>query len=141
VTQPRVATQLVIAGDPAVRYLIAPRVEHCSTLLVSRVIPHLLWHVTFLAPLLIVCPVLGQGQAEVEQGMIVVTDIAHEDTDLAVVDFSPVAAPLPFDAHRMGAALGEAAGIEGDNPSARSIDQPLHQPIHGSTAGGPWRCP
>jgi hypothetical protein len=28
VTPPRVATQLVIAGDPAVRYLIAPRVEH-----------------------------------------------------------------------------------------------------------------
>src|SRR5437867_227758 len=57
------------------------------------------------------------------QGMVVVTDIAHEDTDLAVVDFSPVAAPLPFDAHRMRAAFGEAAGIEGED--AIGFPQPL----------------
>jgi hypothetical protein len=45
--------------------------------------------------------------------MVVVTDIAHEHTDLAVVDFSSVAAPLPFDTYRMRATFGETTGIEG----------------------------
>src|SRR5712691_4070467 len=99
VTQPRVATQLVIAGDPAVRYLITPRVEHFSTLLVSRVIPLLLWHVTFLASLLVLCPILGQGQAKVEQGMVEATDVSHEDADLAIVDFASVTTPLALDPH------------------------------------------
>ncbi|MEE9148541.1 MAG: hypothetical protein V3U27_14195 [Candidatus Tectomicrobia bacterium] len=42
-------------------------------------------------------------------------DVPHEHTDLAGVDFSPVAAPLPFNPDRVRAAFGEATGIEGDD--------------------------
>ena len=52
-----------------------------------------------------------------------VRDVAHEDTDLALVDLPPVATPLALHPHRMRAALGEAAGIEGDN--AIGCAQPL----------------
>ena len=47
--------------------------------------------------------------------MVVRRDVAHEDADLAVIDLAPVAAPLALHPHRMRAALGEAAGIEGDD--------------------------
>ena len=47
--------------------------------------------------------------------MLIIRDIAHEDADLAVVDFAPMPTPLAFDPDRMGAALGETARIEGDN--------------------------
>jgi hypothetical protein len=70
---------------------------------------------TLLASSLVPYPFLGQVQAKVEQGMLVVTDVAHEDADLAVVDLTPVAAPLALDPHRVGAAFGETAGIESDD--------------------------
>jgi len=47
--------------------------------------------------------------------MVLLRDIAHEDTDLAVVDLTSVTAPLPLDAHRMRTALGKTARIKGDN--------------------------
>jgi hypothetical protein len=47
--------------------------------------------------------------------MLIITNVAHEDTDLAVVDFAPMPTPLAFDPDRMGAALGETTRIEGDN--------------------------
>src|SRR5215813_6679463 len=47
--------------------------------------------------------------------MVMVRDVAHKHTDLAVVDLAPVAAPLALHAHRMRAALGKTAGIEGDD--------------------------
>jgi hypothetical protein len=68
-----------------------------------------------LASWLVSCPLLRQGQAEVEQGMLLTRDVAHEHTDLAIVDFSPVPAPLTFDAHGVRASFGEAAGIKGDD--------------------------
>jgi len=71
--------------------------------------------VAWLASSLVPYPSLGQGQAEVEQGMLVVTDVAHEDTDLAVIDLSPVATPLALDAYGMRATFGETAGIESDD--------------------------
>src|SRR4029450_5078934 len=111
----RVATPFIIAGDPAVWHLIPPRVEHLQTLFLSRLIAYLQRHVACLASLLVPCPVCAQGQAEVEQGMVVLTDVAHEHADLAVIDFAAVAAPLPFDAHRMRAAFGETAGIESED--------------------------
>jgi hypothetical protein len=76
-----------------------------------------------LASKLVVRPFLGQIQAEIEQGMVVVRDVSHEDADLAVVHLAPVAAPLAFHAHRMRPALGEAAGIKGDD--AIGFAQPL----------------
>src|SRR5262245_17490681 len=66
-------------------------------------------------PWLVPGPVLGQGQAKVEQGMVTATDVPHEDTHLAVVDLAPVAAPLALDPDRVRAALREAAGITGDD--------------------------
>src|SRR5215468_9428210 len=110
------ASQFIIPSDPAVGYLLAPRVEHLQALLVPRVIPHLRRDMACSTPLRISGPVLGQGQAEVEQSMIVARDIAHEDTDLTVVNFAPVATPLALHAHRMCAPLGKAAGIKGDDP-------------------------
>jgi hypothetical protein len=110
-----VATQFIIAGDPAVWHLIPPRVEHLQTLFLSRLISYLQRHVACLASLLVPCPVFRQGQAEVEQDMVVVRDVAHADADLAVVNLAPVAAPLPLYSHRMRPALGEATGIEGDD--------------------------
>ena len=62
----------------------------------ARVIANLWRDVAFLAPWRIARPLFGQSQAKVEQGMILVTDIAHEDADLAVVHLAPVAAPGPF---------------------------------------------
>jgi len=61
--------------------------------------------------------------------MLLRTDVAHEHADLAVVDFASVAAPLPFDAHGVRAALGEAAGIEGDDAIglAQAISHLTHQ--------------
>src|SRR5262249_22849600 len=101
----RVATELIIAGDPAVWHLIPPRVEHLQTLFLSRLISYLQRHVACLASLLVPCPVFGQGQAEIQQGMVVRRDVAHEDADLAVVDLTPVATPLALHPYRMCAPL------------------------------------
>src|SRR5437016_12504393 len=97
------------------RHLIPPCVEHLHTRLVARVIPHRLWHVACLASLLVSCPLRRERQAEVEQGMVVARDVAHGDAALTGVDLAPVAAPLTLHAHRVGAPLGEAAGIESDD--------------------------
>src|SRR5207244_9309468 len=115
VTSPRVAAQFIIACAPAVRHLIPPRVEHLQTLRLSRVIPYLLWDVACLASPLVARPLLGQGQAEVEHGMVVMRDVSHEDADLAAVDLATVTTPLPLHPNRVRAALGETAGIEGND--------------------------
>jgi hypothetical protein len=78
--------------------------------------------------LLIAGPFLGQIQPEVEQGMLILTDIAHEDTHLTVVDFAPVATPLAFDPDGMDAALGETARIKGDD--AIRLAQAVHHLRH-----------
>src|SRR5262249_36096678 len=122
-TKLRVATQLIITRDPAVGYLFPPRVEHLQALLLSRVIPYLLGHVACLASKLVVCPFLGQIQAEIEQGMVVVRDVSHEHADLAIIDLPPVATPLALDPDRVRAAFGKAARIESDD--AIRFAQPL----------------
>jgi hypothetical protein len=90
----RVAAQFIITRHPTVRDVLTPLVEHLQALVGSRMILHLLRHVAFLPPLLIPYPVLGKGQAEVEQGMVVARDVPHEDADLAVIDLASVATPL-----------------------------------------------
>ena len=72
-----------------------------------RAIRHVLRHVTCLAVLLIPPPLLGQGQTEVEQGMVVARDVPHVHAHLAVVDLAPVATPLALHTHRVRATLGE----------------------------------
>src|SRR5713101_1767918 len=98
-TKPRMAAQLIVAGHPTVGHLTMPRVEHLQTLLVAGVIPYLWRHMAFLASLLVSCPLLRQGQAEVEQGMLLTRDVSHEDAHLAGIDLAPVATPLALDAH------------------------------------------
>ena len=72
--------------------------------------------------------------------MVVLTDVAHEDADLAVVDLAPVATPLALDPDRVRAAFGETARIEDDDAIglAQAIghlsDQHLDQ-----RAMVPWR--
>src|ERR1700704_5170914 len=92
------------------------------------------------APWLITCPFLGQIQPEVEQGMLLTSNVAHEDADLAVVDFAPMPTPLPFDPDRMGATLGETTRIEGDNAIglAQAMDHLRHQDLD-QWAMIPWR--
>src|SRR5262245_24747179 len=63
VAKPRVTTKLIIACHPAMWHLIPPCVEHLQTLFVARVIPHRLWHVAFLASLLVSCPLRRERQA------------------------------------------------------------------------------
>src|SRR6266853_964809 len=73
--------------------------------------------------------------------MVVATNVSHKDTDLAGVDLAPVTTPLALHPHRMRAALGEAARIEGDD--AIGFAQPLG---HLSDSHGhqgpmiPWHC-
>jgi hypothetical protein len=76
-----------------------------------------------LASWLVSCPLLREGQAEVEHGMLLARDVSHEDADLTGVDLAPVATPWTFDPHRVRAALGKTAGIEGDD--AIGFPQPI----------------
>jgi hypothetical protein len=119
-----VATEFIIAGDPTMWDLRTPHVEHLQTLLLARLVTNLWWDVACLAPLLIACPLLREVQPEVEQGMLLISNVAHEDTDLTVVDFAPMATPLAFDPDRMDTPLGETARIEGDDAIglAQSMD-------------------
>src|SRR5262249_14238502 len=73
-------------------------------------------HMACFTPLLVPGPLLEQGQAEIEQYMVVARDIPHVDPDLAVVDFASVTTPLALDAYRVGASLRKATGIKGDHP-------------------------
>src|ERR687887_2185185 len=71
--------------------------------------------------------------------MLIIRDIAHEDADLAVVDFAPMATPLAFDPDRMDTALGETARIEGDE--AIGLAQAMHHLRHQHLNQGsmiPW---
>src|SRR5262249_50056290 len=60
--------------------------------------------------------------------MVLFRDVAHEHPDLTIVDLAPVAAPLALYTHRMGAALGKTARIEGDDPIG--LAQPLGHLTH-----------
>jgi hypothetical protein len=72
--------------------------------------------------------------------MLMITDIAHEDAHLAVVDFAPVPTPLAFDPDRVRTALGETARIEGDDAIglAQSTGYLRHQHLD-QRAMIPWR--
>src|SRR5262249_50285063 len=82
--KPCVAPQLIVPCHPAVGHLIPPPVEHVQTLRGTRAIRHVLGHVACLTSLLVPCPLLGKGQAEIEQGMIVARHVPHEDPHLTV---------------------------------------------------------
>src|SRR5262249_1329701 len=96
----RMATEFIITCHPAVWNLITPHLKHLQALLVACLIAHVFGHVAGLASWRIPCPVLRQGQAKIEQGMVVATDVAHKDADLAIVNLAPVTTPLALNAHR-----------------------------------------
>jgi len=93
-----------------------------------------------LASPLVACPFLGQGQPEIEQSMLILTNVAHEDAALAGVALAPMPTPLAFDADRMDTARGEATRIEGDNAIgvAEAMDDLRHQHLD-QRAMIPWR--
>src|SRR5713101_325186 len=113
--KPRVPTQLIVSRHPAMGHCLTPRVEPFQALLGPCVIPHLRRHMALLTSWLVPCPLLRQGQAEVEHGVVVAGDVAPEDPDLAVVDLPPMATPLAFHPHRVHATFGETAGIKRDH--------------------------
>src|SRR5262245_15802921 len=92
-----------------------------------------------LTSLLVAGPFLRQGQPEVEQGMLLFSNVAHEDPDLAGVDFAPVATPLAFDPDCMGTTLGKTARIEGEDAIglAQSMRHLRHQDLD-QRAMIPW---
>src|SRR5438132_12017378 len=91
------------------RHLFPPRVEHLQALFLPCLIAYFQRHMACLASLLVSCPVLGQRQAEVKQGMVVARDVAHEEAfhvwrdELASIAysegrvFSVAASPLSTD--------------------------------------------
>src|SRR6516162_7596034 len=64
--------------------------------------------------------------------MVLWRDRAHEDADLAVVDFTPVATPWAFDPDRMHTAFGKATRIEGEDAIglAQTLGYLTHQDGH-----------
>ena len=71
--------------------------------------------------------------------MILVTNVAYEDADLAVVDLAPVATPLALDPDRVQAAFGETARIKGDDAIglAQAISHLTYQHLDQRPVG-PW---
>ena len=65
--------------------------------------------------LLVGGPLLGQVQADVDQGVVVAADVGEVDADLAVVDLAQAAAPLALDADRSSALLGEGRWVEDED--------------------------
>ena len=64
-------------------------------------------------------------EAPVNQRVPVRTGVAHEDADLAVVDFAHAAAPLPLHADRFRSLLGERRRIENDHTIRDGIQNGL----------------
>jgi len=77
VAEPRVAAQRIVTRHPTVWDVLTSQGKHLQALLVARVILHLLRHMACVAPLLIPCPLQGQGQPEVEHGVLVARDVPH----------------------------------------------------------------
>src|SRR5262249_60918197 len=84
-TKPRVATELIITGDPTMWDVRAPCVEHLQALFLAGLVTHLWRGGACVAPLLGAWPFLGEIQPEVEPGMLIITNIAHENAHPALV--------------------------------------------------------
>src|SRR5215471_15810264 len=61
-TKPRVATEFIIAGDPAVWHVCTPCIEHLQTLLLAGLIANLWRHMACLTSWLVAAPFLRQVQ-------------------------------------------------------------------------------
>jgi hypothetical protein len=72
--------------------------------------------------------------------MVVLRDVAHAHTDLAVIHLARVAAPLTLDAYRVRAAFGETAGIESDDAIglAQSIGHLTNQHLEQELRSGSY---
>lgn len=57
-------------------------------------------------------PLLGQLEANIDQGLFAAGNVAEVNADLAVVDVAKPTAPLPLHAHRFAAFLGQGRGVE-----------------------------
>src|SRR5262249_24509929 len=84
---------------------------------------HLPGHARLLAALAILGPLLGQVEAEVDQGVPLTGAVAEVDADLAALEFAQPAAPLPLHADGLLALLGEGGG--GEDPHAARLAEAL----------------
>ena len=69
-------------------------------------------HTSLVATTFPLGPLLGQIQADIDQGVFRAGDVSQVDADLAVVDLAQPAAPLSLHAHRFTAFFGESRGVE-----------------------------
>src|SRR6516164_5758184 len=89
-------------------------VEHLQRQLVPRAEADRSRHAGLLATTFPLSPLLGQVQADIDQGVLAAGDVAEVDADLAVVDLAQPAAPLPLYAHRFAAFLGEGRRVKNE---------------------------
>jgi hypothetical protein len=113
VAQPRVATARSIACHPPGRPLLPPCSAPRPARRVPRGIPPLLGPMAGRTPSRGSSPVLGEGQAAVAQGLVVVPAVAPAHAPLAGVAVAPGPTPRALAPHRGGPTRGAAARLEG----------------------------
>jgi hypothetical protein len=97
-----------------VRHVLA-FVELVEKDLPGLLVDNLLGNPGLLASFVILCPLLGEEEAVIEQGVTEPTSITEEDTDLTVIDLAKSATILTLDAAGVSAFLGEAGTIADEN--------------------------
>jgi len=114
--EPRATAHFVVAGHPSVRQRRPAFVQHFQGQLVPRAEANPLGNPGFLPPRPVAGPLLGQVEAEVDQGVFAMRDVAQVDADLTVVEFAEPAAPLPLHTHRLRPFLGEGRRVKDQHP-------------------------
>jgi hypothetical protein len=90
--------------------------EHLQRQLVPRPVADRLRDTAPLAARPVLGPLLGQVEPDIDQGMLAVRGVAHEDPDLAVVALAEPPEPVALHPDRGGPLLGESRGVEDDHP-------------------------
>src|SRR5262249_51260965 len=114
------ASHLVVAGDPTVRQQTALFVEHLEGQFVPGGEADLFGHAGLLAASFVPGPLLRQEEAEIDQGVALMADVAEVDADLAIVDLAEPAAPLTLHADGLVALLDEGGGVEDQHAVGRA---------------------
>src|SRR5262249_38703881 len=104
---PGTTAHLVVPGDPGVRQRRALLVQHSQGQLMPSAEANLFGYARLAAAFAVAGPLLGQVEANIDQGVLGPRDVAEVDADRAVVDLAQSATPLPGHADRLGSLLGE----------------------------------
>ena len=108
-------THFVIASNPRVRQHVAVCFEHLQAQLMTRSVTSSFWHAGFLTTLFVARPLFGKKQSHINQRVFVARNISHVNRNLAVVDFTVTAAPLPRYANRFTSRFGKSRRIKDQN--------------------------